>query len=92
MGEISWDELYNISYELIMQDLRPFATSIGINEERLDQYKRDCNQTGQGTVRLLEKVATVTDNPDRRRVYRALKYSGYCKIAQMVIAANYASE
>ena len=85
-------ELSRVAYELFMQDLRPFATLLGIDEDTMRQYSRcatidAANQVDKGTTRFLKELAT--EGLDRKPVYLALKYSGYITVAEMVLQKDY---
>ena len=83
MQKISRDQFEKLAYELLMQDLRPFAASLGVDARIFSQYERGHDRANQATVCMLEEIST--DEQDIGLLHRALKYCGYYSIARKLI-------
>ena len=75
-------DLKNLALELFMQDLRPFAAALGIDDTTIDHYRVYADdQDDKGTVRLL-KILSEREGSRKERVCWTIKQIGYFSLAQ----------
>ena len=85
MEDVVPEELGEVAYHLIMHDVLPFARTAGIEDTKLNQYRKQFSdkQISAGTQYLLRQLCAEMDN-NRQKVASALKALGFFKVAKMV--------
>ena len=86
-------ELINLAYDLIMQDIRPFAEALGINEAKLAECRKDfeIENVGKGTFYLLTQLRESMKAPftaERTPFCIALRKAGYIEASRVTLVGK----
>ena len=84
--EIEPEELDKMAYHLCMRDVVSFARTIGVDDTKLDRYRKPLNeqQVVTGTTYILKQLCSDMEN-DRQKISNALKAVGFFNVAQSVL-------
>ena len=81
-------DLRNLALELFMQDLRPFAAALGIDDTTIDHYRfHGDEQDDKGTMRLV-KILSEREGNRKERVCWTINQIGYFSLAKAFLSGN----
>ena len=81
-------DLRNLALELFMQDLRPFAAALGIDDTTIDHYRvYGAEQDDKGTVRLV-KILSEREGNRKDRVCWTINQIGYFSLVKAFLSGN----
>ena len=86
-------ELINLAYDLIMQDISPFADALGIDKAKLAKYRKkfEIKNVEKGTFYLLKQLRESMKAPftaERTPFCIALRKAGYIEASRVTLVGK----